>query len=255
MKMEIFHLTQSVCSTQPTSSCPRLREGIGDPKFQKSELLQKTKKLQMPFIANNGQMDEKVKFYAKTFGGAVFVTKDGDIVYSLPKSGDVEDGETHRKAAKCAKERSEKHISHKDTKNTEEKIGEINKDKTGYTRLTGYRGKEGQCIVHRTMCTLYPFCRWNFTDCHSERSEESHLNNSLLEILNPKSEFQNPKLTGIALKEEFVGARVSVIKGEGESVTKVSYFKGNDPSKWKTNVSTYDFVNLGEIYKGIELRL
>ena len=29
-------------------------------------------------------MDKKVKFYANTFGGTVFVTKDGEIVYSLP---------------------------------------------------------------------------------------------------------------------------------------------------------------------------
>ena len=53
----------------------------------------------MPFIANEGQVDERVAFYAKTFGGTVFVTKNGEIVYALPKSGDVEDGETHRKAA------------------------------------------------------------------------------------------------------------------------------------------------------------
>jgi hypothetical protein len=45
----------------------------------------------MPFIANKGQTDEKVAFYAKTFGGAVFVTKDGEIVYSLPsKSSKLE---------------------------------------------------------------------------------------------------------------------------------------------------------------------
>lgn len=29
-------------------------------------------------------MDERVKFYANPFGGTVFVTKDGEIVYSLP---------------------------------------------------------------------------------------------------------------------------------------------------------------------------
>jgi len=59
----------------------------------------------------------------------------------------------------------------------------------------------------------------------------------------------------VALKEEFIGAKISEIKGEGESVTKVSYFKGNDPSLWKSNVSTYELVNLGEIYEGIELKL
>src|SRR3989339_690577 len=89
------------------------------PQLDKAAFAQKTQKLQMPFIANNGQVDEQVEFYAKTFGGTVFVTKDGEIVYALPKSGDGEDEETHRKDAK---ERGEKYISHKDTENTEERI-------------------------------------------------------------------------------------------------------------------------------------
>jgi hypothetical protein len=38
----------------------------------------------VPFIANAGQTDEAVAFYASTFAGKVFVTRDGDIVYSLP---------------------------------------------------------------------------------------------------------------------------------------------------------------------------
>ncbi len=224
------------------------QENKGKP--SKAEVMQRTKNLQMPFIANEGQYDERVAFYARTFGGTVFVTKDGDIVYSLP------------------------HVAH-----TSPLVhNELNKDKTG---LTGYRGKEGQCIVHRTLCTMYPYCTWNFPVycsetnshvCHSERSEESYLNNLQSDILNPKSEFYhyntpasyfpnlqskiaNHKLAGIALREEFVGAKVSGIKGEDESVTKVSYFKGNDPLKWKTNIATYDVVNLGEIYKGIELKL
>ena len=50
------------------------------------EFALKTARLQMPFIANNGQMDEQVKFYAKTFGGTLFVTKEGEIVYALPGS-------------------------------------------------------------------------------------------------------------------------------------------------------------------------
>jgi len=71
--------------SNPQSAIQNLSStSIGEPKFEKSELIQKTKKIQMPFIANNGQADEKVKFYANTFGGTVFVTKDGEIVYSLP---------------------------------------------------------------------------------------------------------------------------------------------------------------------------
>jgi hypothetical protein len=40
--------------------------------------------LQIPFIANNGQTDPAVAFYAPTFAGTVFVTRDGQVVYSLP---------------------------------------------------------------------------------------------------------------------------------------------------------------------------
>ena len=97
----------------------------------KAEIMQRTKKLQMPFIANEGQLDERVAFYARTFGGTVVVTKDGDIVYSLP------------------------HVAHASPL----VHNELNMDKTG---LPGYRGKEGQCIVHRTLCTMYPYSTWNF---------------------------------------------------------------------------------------------
>ncbi|WKZ18229.1 MAG: SBBP repeat-containing protein [Candidatus Jettenia sp. CY-1] len=45
------------------------------------------------------------------------------------------------------------------------------------------------------------------------------------------------------------------IRREDESETKVSYFKGNDPSKWRSGIATYGEVNLGEVYEGIELRL
>jgi len=61
-----------------SETCPQLRLGIqnqnmsptsiGDSQLKKSEIIQKTKKLQIPFIANNGQTDERVKFYSNTFG-------------------------------------------------------------------------------------------------------------------------------------------------------------------------------------------
>src|SRR6266496_5489849 len=39
--------------------------------------------LRIPFIANSGQIDAAVSYYAPTFAGTVFVTRDGRIVYSL----------------------------------------------------------------------------------------------------------------------------------------------------------------------------
>ncbi len=110
-------------------------------------------KLNIPFITNQGQTNEKVRFYTKTMGGAVFVTTDGEIVYSLHK-------------------------------------------------------------------------------------------------------FDNRKnVKGLALQEEFVDGMVKDIRGEKKSVTKVSYFAGKDPSKWRSNIPTYDLVDLGEVYQRIELKL
>src|SRR5437867_931140 len=40
--------------------------------------------VQIPFIENQGQTDNKVRFYASTFAGTVFVTNDG-LTYSLTK--------------------------------------------------------------------------------------------------------------------------------------------------------------------------
>ena len=39
---------------------------------------------QLPFLANAGQLDPRVAFYARTFAGTIFATHSGEIVYSLP---------------------------------------------------------------------------------------------------------------------------------------------------------------------------
>jgi hypothetical protein len=42
--------------------------------------------LRVPFILNDGQVDRRVKFYAKTAHGTTYVTARGEIVYDLPKA-------------------------------------------------------------------------------------------------------------------------------------------------------------------------
>ena len=50
----------------------------------KKAIIQKVVKLQMPFIANQGQIqDERVRFYAQTLGGTFYVTQGGQMVHSL----------------------------------------------------------------------------------------------------------------------------------------------------------------------------
>ena len=52
---------------------------------EKDKALKAIKGIRIPFIENKGQIDNRVTFYAKTFGGTVFVTKEGKLVYNLPK--------------------------------------------------------------------------------------------------------------------------------------------------------------------------
>ncbi|MFN3533453.1 MAG: hypothetical protein ACK41Q_13245, partial [Candidatus Brocadia sp.] len=125
--------------------------------LSKATFIQKTQRLQIPFIANEHQMDERVAFFTNIFVGSIFVTKDGEIVYSLPQMHE---------------------------KKPDEKWSKI-----------------------------------------------------------------------LIIKEEFIGGKVEKIRGEGKTATNMSYFKGKDPSRWKGNISTYDVVNLGEVYEGIGLRL
>jgi len=69
------------------------REAIAST-LDKSEVSTRIQKLSIPFILNQGQVDKRVKFYANTFGGTVFVTEKGEMIYSLQKA------ERDRKALK-----------------------------------------------------------------------------------------------------------------------------------------------------------
>ena len=57
------------------------------------------------------------------------------------------------------------------------------------------------------------------------------------------------------ISERLVGGKVQAIKGEEELQTKVSYLIGNDPSKHRSNLPTYRYVSLGEVWSGVEVKL
>ncbi len=57
------------------------------------------------------------------------------------------------------------------------------------------------------------------------------------------------------ISERWVGGKVQAITPQEELPTRVSYFVGNDPSKHKTNLPTYRYVSLGEVWSGIEVKL
>ncbi len=246
----------------------------------KEEVIQKTQTLQMPFIVNNGQVDERVSFYAKTFGGTVFVTKDGEIVYSLPSGRDVPAGASQesgrglkhgcREAGRDALHASLYHVGQEDRA--------AGAGARGGKVVLGWHGQallvrvESEFVVANAYS---PLLHADIANCPPDRIIAKSLLASYLPGLlvettrwvvcplsmppnyNPHSEIQNPQspMRGVALKEHLVGGKVNEIKGGAQSVTTVSYFKGNDPSKWKSNLSTYEVVDMGEVYKGISLRL
>jgi FOG: PKD repeat len=57
------------------------------------------------------------------------------------------------------------------------------------------------------------------------------------------------------ISERWVGGKVQAITPEEELPTRVSFFVGNDTSKHKTNLPTYRYVSLGEVWSGIEVKL
>ncbi|MDN3515837.1 MAG: SBBP repeat-containing protein [Candidatus Brocadia sp.] len=187
----------------------------------KKEIIQNTKKLRMPFIVNKGQVDERVAFYANTLGGSIFVTKDGEIVYSLP--------------AKNSKS---------------EVLGlEINGRNTEANSCLSVLWPESgrTSLLPSIMRLTQPWTSKDIPFLPFVKRDERGFTSA---ITNPKTEIK-----AVALKEELVGAQVKAVLGEHSLVTKVNYFKGNDPSGWKTNIPAYEFVMLGEVYKGIDLKL
>ena len=136
-----------------------------DSRAGNSLVLEKMSSLRIPFIANEGQVDNEVGFYAKALGGTLFVTRKADLVYCIPM--------------------------------VEEKKDDLPQEETEKQR------RYKPCVI----------------------------------------------------KERFGGNLNSSPKGTGRAETKVNYFKGNDKSKWKSNISTYNEVSLGEIYSGISLIL
>jgi len=79
----------------------------------KKVTIEKAFKLQLPFIVNEGQIpDESVRFHAKTFGGTVYVTNRGEVIYSIPKS---EEKDRERGIDKHSKHESTKVYSFKES--------------------------------------------------------------------------------------------------------------------------------------------
>jgi hypothetical protein len=59
---------------------------------------------------------------------------------------------------------------------------------------------------------------------------------------------------GWSLTETLVGGR-ALPSGSDPSSTRVSYFLGNDPARWRSGLATFEAVSLGEVWPGIRMDL
>jgi len=130
----------------------------------KKEVRAKFGGLSLPFIANQGQSDPEVLYYAPTFAGTVFVTKDGRLLYSLPPKREI--------AGRREKAQAQKEI------------------------------KQG----------------------------------------------------GWTLVESLLGGKPTP-QATQRATTNVSFFLGNDPKAWRSEVPTYQAVSLGEVWPGVHVAL
>jgi hypothetical protein len=149
---DIGRIAQTIASNEMRgTSDQRVRESVS--------------RVRIPFIGNAGQLDPVVAYYAPTFAGTVYVTRKGQLVYSLP-------GEPSASGVKLSGARSRSPVSQSSWSLTETPLG-------GRGHPTG----------------------------------------------------SNPTSTGI------------------------SYFVGNDPSRWRSELPTFEAVSLGEVWPEISLEL
>src|SRR5215470_14303218 len=84
MRTSLFRLIASSLAVLPLAascslrtSAPPTTEAVGG----------RLDRLAVPFVENAGQSDPRVAYYAPTFSGTVFVTRQGEVVYALPAPG------------------------------------------------------------------------------------------------------------------------------------------------------------------------
>lgn len=131
----------------------------------------------------------------------MFVTKNGEIVYSLPSGRDVPGGAS-QEAGRGWRQGS---------REAEEQGFECCAPDGRLMGLPVTDSPRGRDTVRRVPTVNLCEDTWRRVPTTAARRDTAS------------------RVPGVALKEEFIGARVLGIRGEGESVTKVSYFKGNDP--------------------------
>jgi hypothetical protein len=66
---------------------------------------------------------------------------------------------------------------------------------------------------------------------------------------------KNPVQDGLTFSLAFEGAKTVAPKGVDEAVSKIRFYRGSDPSKWQSGVSTFKSAVYEGLYEGVDLRV
>ncbi|TAF99756.1 MAG: hypothetical protein EAZ43_15110 [Betaproteobacteria bacterium] len=170
-----------------------------------AKVQQKLATMSVPFVPNAGQWDSRAAFAAQTFAGTLFVTKQGELVYSLPgKPIDV--------GADSAA---------------------LDNRATPSRRLQPTVGADSAALPAREPSDA--------KSSPTSRGPGWVLSETLVDAKGqPRS-----------MSQSTLKAPAGYRPMEG----KVSYAIGSDTSKHADNVNTYERVNLGDMYPGVNVQL
>jgi len=149
---------------------PEACAAVTKPQLSRESVAARLATVRVPFVANTGQLDPRVSYYAPTFAGTVFVTNDGRVVYALTGGGGAPT--SHAATGERSSQRVERQAS-----------------------------KRG------------------------------------------------------ALLEETAVAGSPHPSASAYAPTRVAYFVGRDPTRWRSDVPTFDAISFGEVWPRIRLDL
>ena len=182
--MRVFRLAQMAQMALAALAATSLHATAPDP-----AALKKMAALSVPFVPNAGQWDAKAAFAAQTFAGTLFVTKQGELVYSLPG----------------------KPIAAVPTSAGGEEIAALLKSQRGGVKAAEQRGPG-----------------WSLTETLIDHTGK------------PRS---------------MAASTLQAPAGFRPMQASVSYLIGNDETKHAKALNTYERVNLGDMYPGINVQL
>ncbi len=131
----------------------------------KQAVLNKLSGIHVPFVENRGQVgDERVRYYARTFGGTLFVTESGEMVYSLPfrDKSKIGDRDASRRVTEGARVSTAGGVSLKETLvggSVETIRGEgVSPSKVSYFRENDYSRWQSGLVTYNTVSLgeVYP---------------------------------------------------------------------------------------------------